>query len=252
MTLQCQPVESEQLRSQRERDKIVLEHLHLVRSVATGVHVSLPVHVDLDDLIQIGILGLLDAATKYDRDKNVSFPSYAKHRIKGAILDGLRQQDWASRDLRTKQRRIAKATSRLTAQLGRAPGESEIAEDLDIEVGTLRKTQLSLQNVSLISMTPASDDNEDRAGRLAGQEDQRPDRISAQSERRAALSQAIDTLPVRYRKIVLMYYVKDMSLKSIGAEIGVNESRISQIHSAALKKMQVALRAQGIQSAVSI
>lgn len=252
MIAQCQPVESEQIRSQQDRDKLVLEYLYLVRSVATGVHVNLPVHIDLDDLVNTGVLGLLDAAAKYDASKNVSFASYAKHRIKGAILDGLRQQDWASRDLRTKQRRIERATSRLTAALGRTPSESEIAQDLEIGIETLRKTQLAVQNVSLISMTPVSTDGEDHANRLAGQEELRPDRISAQSERRTALSQAIDTLPVRYRKVVFMYYVKDMSLKSIGAEIGVNESRISQIHSAALKKMQVVLRSQGIQSAVAI
>ena len=110
------------------RDEIVLEHLSLVKAIAIRVHENLPVHVDLDDLIHAGVLGLFDAATKYDPDKKVVFQSYAKHRIKGAILDSLRQLDWASRDLRKRQKQLEAVTRDLTAQLGRAPTEMEIAE----------------------------------------------------------------------------------------------------------------------------
>src|ERR1700724_1988508 len=111
-----------------KRDRIILEHLPLVKAIAVRVHENLPVHVDLDDLVHAGVLGLFDAATKYDPEKKVVFQSYAKHRIKGAILDSLRQLDWASRDLRKRQKQLEATTRDLTAQLGRAPTEMEIAE----------------------------------------------------------------------------------------------------------------------------
>src|ERR1017187_6093369 len=105
--------------SQEVRDRIVLEHLPLVKAIAIRVHENLPVHVDLDDLIHAGVLGLFDAVTKYDAAKNVAFHSYAKHRIKGAILDSLRQLDWASRDLRKRQRQVESVSHPLSAKLGR-------------------------------------------------------------------------------------------------------------------------------------
>src|SRR3954453_5345703 len=113
--------------SQEVRDQIVLEHLPLVKAIAIRVHESLPVHVDLDDLIHAGVLGLFDSVTKYDAAKNVAFHAYAKHRIKGAILDSLRQMDWASRDLRKRQKRVDAATQDLSSKLGRTPSENEMA-----------------------------------------------------------------------------------------------------------------------------
>ena len=105
--------------SDEVRDRIVLDHLPLVKAIAIRVHENLPVHVDLDDLIHAGVLGLFDAVAKYDASKNVAFQSYAKHRIKGAILDSLRQLDWASRDLRKRQKQMDSVTRDLSARLGR-------------------------------------------------------------------------------------------------------------------------------------
>src|SRR6476620_1179672 len=107
--------------SQEMRDRIVLEHLPLVKAIAIRVHENLPVHVDLDDLIHAGVMGLFDAVTKYDGAKNVAFHSYSKHRIKGAILDSLRQLDWASRDLRRRQKQVDGVTRDLASKLGRVP-----------------------------------------------------------------------------------------------------------------------------------
>src|ERR1700759_4274103 len=114
--------------SQELRDQVVLEHLPLVKAIAIRVHESLPVHVDLDDLIHAGVLGLFDAVAKYDENKNVAFQAYAKHRIKGAILDSLRQLDWASRDLRRRHKQVEAATRELSASLQRTPTEAEVAE----------------------------------------------------------------------------------------------------------------------------
>src|SRR6478672_7398930 len=114
--------------SQEMRDRIVLEHLPLVKAIAIRVHENLPVHVDLDDLIHAGVLGLFDSVAKYDSEKNVAFQAYAKHRIKGAILDSLRQQDWASRDMRKRQKQVEAVSQDLSSKLGRTPNESEMAE----------------------------------------------------------------------------------------------------------------------------
>src|SRR5450432_1301072 len=130
MTAQCAAKCKTVKISRQTRDRIVLEHLPLVKAIAIRVHESLPVHVDLDDLIHAGVMGLFDAVTKYDGTKNVVFHAYAKHRIKGAILDSLRQLDWASRDLRKRQKQLEATTRDLTAQLGRAPTELEIAENI--------------------------------------------------------------------------------------------------------------------------
>src|SRR5271169_6551409 len=116
------------------RDRIVLDHLPLVKAIAIRVHENLPVHVDLDDLVHAGVLGLFDAASKYNADKQVAFSSYAKHRIKGAILDSLRQLDWASRDLRKRQKLVEAITRELSDKLKRAPTEAEIAEKLGIGI----------------------------------------------------------------------------------------------------------------------
>src|SRR3954469_8820563 len=118
--------------SQDVRDQIVLEHLPLVKAIAIRVHESLPVHVDLDDMIHAGVLGLFDAVTKYDADKNVAFQAYAKHRIKGAILDSLRQLDWASRDLRKRQKQVECLTRELSSELGRTPTEGELAQAMGV------------------------------------------------------------------------------------------------------------------------
>src|SRR5277367_6766806 len=116
------------------RDRVVLEHLPLVKAIAVRVHENLPVHVDVDDLVHAGILGLFDAASKFNPDKQVAFSSYAKHRIKGAILDSLRQLDWASRDLRRRHKQVEAVTHDLAAQFERQPTEAEIAQKLGVDV----------------------------------------------------------------------------------------------------------------------
>src|SRR5213083_1415521 len=126
------------------RDRIVLDHLPLVKAIAVRVHENLPVHVDLDDLIHAGILGLFDAASKYNPDKKVIFHSYAKHRIKGAILDSLRQLDWASRDLRKRQKMVEAATQDLSSKLGRTPSENEMADEMGVSIERWRRMLVEL------------------------------------------------------------------------------------------------------------
>ena len=234
--------------SQQSRDQVVLEHLPLVRAIAIRVHENLPVHVDLDDLVHAGVLGLFDAVEKYDASKNVAFQSYAKHRIKGAILDSLRQLDWASRDLRKRQKQVDAVTRELSARLGRNPTESELAREMGLSVERWRRMVMELRTVGLVPSNGHIDHERDRTQEFAATPDFQPDRICQRKQLRATLARAIGTLPERYQKVVFLYYTNEMTMKEIGEILGVNESRISQIHKTALRKMAVALESEGIRS----
>jgi RNA polymerase sigma factor for flagellar operon FliA len=217
------------------RDRVVLEHLPLVKAIAVRVHENLPVHVDLDDLVHAGILGLFDAANKYNPEKQVVFSSYAKHRIKGAILDSLRQLDWASRDMRRRHKQVEAATRDLSSTLQRAPTEATM--------------MLDLRNVGLVSASTRSNDSEDLpAPDFPSKVEHQPDSICAREQLRGVLGDAMKTLPERYQKVVVLYYTNEMTMKEIGGVLGINESRVSQIHKSALEKMMVVLQSNGIQS----
>jgi RNA polymerase sigma factor for flagellar operon FliA len=235
--------------SQEVRDRIVLEHLPLVKAIAIRVHENLPVHVDLDDLIHAGVLGLFDAVTKYDAHKNVAFHSYAKHRIKGAILDSLRQLDWASRDLRRRHRQMEAAARDLSTALQRSPTEQEIADKLGVEVDRWRKMMVDHRNVGLVSASTRPADQEDLpAPEFPGAPDTRPDEMCSREELKGVLGGAMRSLPDRYKKVVVLYYSKEMTMTEIGGVRGINESRVSQIHKSALARMAASLNANGIYS----
>jgi len=234
--------------AQQQRDRLILEHLPLVKAIAVRVHENLPVHVDLDDLIHAGILGLFDAVAKYDPDKKVAFSSYAKHRIKGAILDSLRQLDWASRDMRRRHKQLEAATRDLAAILHRHPTEAEIAARMGVEVERWRHMMADLQHVGLVSVSSRRDGDDLPPPEVPARPDTQPDRMCARSELRQALARAIETLPERYRKVVVLYYSNDLTMKEIGGLLGINESRVSQIHKSALAKMAMALESAGLHS----
>ena len=235
--------------SQQVRDQIVLEHLSLVKVIAIRVHENLPVHVELDDLIHAGVLGLFDAVEKFDAAKNVAFQSYAKHRIKGAILDSLRQLDWASRDMRKRHKQMEAATRNLSLQLGRAPTESEVAQHMGVDVDKWRRMLIELRTVGLISSSARTDDDRDRAQEFAATPELQPDRMCAHRQLQTTLARAMKCLPERYQKVVFLYYTNELTMKEIGEVLGVNESRVSQIHKTALRKMADALQLEGIRSA---
>jgi len=232
------------------RDRVVLEHVPLVKAIAVRVHENLPVHVDLDDLVHAGILGLFDAASKFNPDKQVVFSSYAKHRIKGAILDSLRQLDWASRDMRRRHKQVEAATRDLAAELQRNPTEQEVAQKLGMDAERWRTMMIDLRNVGLISASTRGNEGDDLpAPDFPSKPETHPDSICAREQLRSVLGVAMKTLPERYQKVVLLYYTNEMTMKEIGGILGINESRVSQIHKSALEKMQVALESNGITSA---
>ncbi|HEY2018174.1 MAG TPA: FliA/WhiG family RNA polymerase sigma factor [Bryobacteraceae bacterium] len=248
MRVQSVSIRRRQKISEQVRDQIVLDHLPLVKAIAIRVHENLPVHVDLDDLIHAGVLGLFDAVIKFDATKNVAFHSYAKHRIKGAILDSLRQLDWASRDLRKRQKQVDSMTQNLAVKLGRNPSEHEVAEEMGISMERWHRMMMELRSIGLVSTTVNPDQERDRTQDFAAKSDLQPDRICEKRQLEVTLARAIGTLPERYQKVVFLYYTNDMTMKEIGELLGVNESRISQIHKTALRKMAMALESEGIHS----
>lgn len=235
-----------------KRDRIVLEHLPLVKAIAVRLHESLPVHVELDDLVHAGVLGLFDAATKYNPDKKVAFSSYAKHRIKGSILDSLRQLDWASRDLRRRHKQVEAATRELSAELQRTPTESEVAEKMGIDVRRWRQMMLELRGVGPVSASARGTEHEEQpAPDFPTKPETHPDSMCGREELRSVLQTAMQSLPVRYQKVVVMYYTNEMTMKEIGGMLGINESRVSQIHKSALEKMATVLQSAGIHSSTA-
>jgi RNA polymerase sigma factor for flagellar operon FliA len=237
---------------QERRDRVVMEHLPLVKAIAVRVHESLPVHVELDDLVHAGILGLFDAATKYNPDKKVVFSSYAKHRIKGAILDSLRQLDWASRDLRRRHKQVEQITRDLCASLQRQPTEDELAAKMGVEVSRWRQMALDLRNVGLVSASTRAAEHEDLpAPDFPSKPETQPDSMCAREQLKSKLEVAMSTLPERYKKVVVLYYTNEMTMKEIGGILGINESRVSQIHKSALEKMAVVLQSNGITSSTN-
>lgn len=235
-----------------KRDQIVLEHLPLVKAIAIRVHENLPVHVELDDLVHAGVLGLFDAASKYRSDRKVVFHSYAKHRIKGAILDSLRQLDWASRDLRKRHKQFEIITRELTAKLDRTPSESEVAEAMGVGVQRWRQMAVELRTVGLISGSTRKPDMEGMpVPEYPATDELKPDNMCAREELKKVLAEAVDTLPERYQKVVVLYYKNGMTMKEIGGVLGINESRVSQIHKTALERMQSVLQSAGISSSAA-
>jgi RNA polymerase sigma factor FliA len=235
--------------SQSRRDELVLKYLPLVRAIAIRVYENLPVHVDVDDLVHAGVMGLFDAATKYNPDKQVSFQGYAKHRIKGAILDSLRDADWASRDLRKRHKQLEAITRELTAALERPPTEAEIANKMGMDVVRWRQVAVELRMVGLLSAsTRAQESENDAAPEYPATDQLNPDVLTGQRELRTVLSTAMKTLPERYQTVIGLYYLGGKTMREIGDRLGINESRVSQIHKAALEKMGVSLQSAGIHS----
>ena len=230
------------------RDRIVLDHLPLVKAIAVRVHENLPVHVDLDDLIHAGILGLFDAASKYDPRKG-SFHSYAKHRIKGAILDSLRQLDWASRDLRRRHKQVEAATRELAAQFERQPTEAELADKMGVKVERWRQMVVELRTVGLISASGRGNDRDNAAApEFPAKQEFQPDSICAKEELRDMLLSAMKTLPERYQKVVFaVLHQRTDHERDRRTARDQRKPRVADSQ-AALEKMAVVLQASGIHS----
>jgi RNA polymerase sigma factor FliA len=239
--------------NESERDRLVLQHLPLVRAIAVRVFQNLPVHVDLDDMVHAGIMGLFDAAVKYDDNKQVTFQSYAKHRIKGAILDSLRNQDWASRDLRRRQKLLEQITQEFQGTLERNPTEQEVADRMGMDVERWRVVAADLRMIGLMSASARAPGSENQAvPEFPAKNDLNPDVLAGQRQLQEVLSVAVQALPARYQTVIQMYYSGGSTMREIGDKLGINESRVSQIHKLALEKMNNSLQGAGISSSSSL
>lgn len=229
-----------------ERQRLLMENLPEVRYIARRIHDRLPSHVPFDDLVHAGILGLIDAVDKFDPRKNVQLKSYARFRIRGAILDSLRQMDWSPRNLRRQARQIEEANRELAAEFGRAPTESEIAVRLGMPLEEFQHLLGELRGLDLGSLHNQSEDGtaEEDVTAIATRPEEDPFQITFRGEIRNLLAGAISELDDKERQVLALYYLEELTMKEVGVILDVGESRVSQIHTAALIRLRSRLQGQ--------
>ena len=229
-------------RAQRER--LILHYAPLVTSVAHRVGMRLPSSVEHADLVSAGMFGLIDAIEKYELSRAVKFESYASARIRGAIIDELRSTDWIPRSVRSKARAVDRAYAELEAELRRTPTETEVAARLEMGVGELRTVfaQISTVNVAALDeMLGAERDSVSFGDTLQDHRTPDPAGSFETRETKYLLARAIDQLGEREKIVLVLYYYENMTLAEIGRVLGVTESRISQMHSAAMQRLRTSL-----------
>jgi RNA polymerase sigma factor FliA len=236
------------VQSDAERERVLMEQLPQVRYIARRIHERLPRHVPFEDLVHAGVVGLIDALNKFDQSKHVQFSSYAKFRIRGAILDSLRELDWSPRELRRKGRLVEQTYSQLSGKLGRAPLENELAKELGLELRELQSLLAELDGLELGSLRVESQRDgkeEDLTDYLPGKPEETPFFSCLRSEMKGLLEQAISELPEKERKVLALYYYEELTMKEVGAALGIGESRVSQIHSLAMVRLRARLNFLG-------
>jgi RNA polymerase sigma factor FliA len=230
-----------------ERERMVLEQMPQVRYIARRIHDRLPKHVCLEDLVNAGVVGLMDAIHKYDAGKNVQFKSYAQFRVRGAILDSLRELDWSPRELRRKARTVESIVQSLSGRLGRMPQDAEIAAEMGVSLPEYQTLLGDLRGLEIGSLTvesreEGSEATEDLSASIAIDEEKGPYHQCLQSEMRDMLAAGISQLSEREQQVLSLYYYEELNMKDIGQVLGVVESRVSQIHSAAVVKLRTLMR----------
>jgi RNA polymerase sigma factor for flagellar operon FliA len=231
-----------------ERRRLLVEMLPLVKRMAFKIREHLPSHVEVDDLIGNGVLGLVDAVSKFDTAKRVKLESYARHRVRGGILDGLRSVDPASRDLRRKNKKVQKLYRELEAKLGRPVKDEEIAAALGMSLPQWHSTLNEIQSVGfdfggrVISAGPTTKRPSAEPAMLAG-DDADPFDLCYHREQQQILGRALSHLREREREIITLYYHQELTMKQIAERMNVDESRVSQLHSAALARLKASVNA---------
>ena len=226
-----------QTKSPALKQQLILEYAPMVKIVAGRLLIHIGQHVDYDDLISYGIFGLIDAIDKFDINKGVKFETYASLRIRGAIIDNIRKLDWVPRTLRQKNKEYESVISSLAAGLGREPTEAELAERLNLTVEATRELVRKSTALSLISLDDYLEQNYEK-GIGAGSPDDTPEGHFGKIELHKILTETIEKLTEKEKTVVTLYYFEDLTLKEISGIMGVSESRVSQIHSKAMMRMQ--------------
>jgi RNA polymerase sigma factor for flagellar operon FliA len=227
-----------------EKDEILSRHAPLVTRLAHQLKAKLPPSVEVDDLIQAGMIGLLDAISRYESDHGAQFETYAIQRIRGSMLDELRSSDWLPRSIRQNMRRIEEAMSALQQRTGRPPNEAEIASALKLSLSEYQKLLGESGGHQLIYYEDFHEAGEDDhfLDRHCADKAANPLQSLLDDDFRGALVEAIEALPEREKLLMSLYYEKDLNLKEIGAVMGVSESRVCQLHSQAVARLRARLR----------
>ncbi|MEW6132219.1 MAG: RNA polymerase sigma factor FliA [Pseudomonadota bacterium] len=224
-------------------DELIRQYLPLVKRIAYHMMARLPASVEVDDLIQVGLIGLMDAVDRFDGSQGAQFESYATQRIRGAMLDDLRDADWLPRHIRQKSRAIESAINRLAQRLGRPPSEMEISAEMGISLADYQSMLGDVKGNQLLYYEDFSDEeSSDFLERYLVDDLSDPLSLLEDEGFRRGLVHAIEDLPERERNLMGMYYEQDMNLKEIGAVMGVSESRICQLHSQAVARLRARMK----------
>ena len=238
--------------SPQAREKLIVHYAPLVKYVASRVATGLPANVEQADLVSYGIFGLIDALEKFDRSREIKFETYAITRIRGAIIDELRNLDWVPRSVRARAREIERANMKLEARLQRAPTDEEMAEKLKISVDEFHDALLEIANSSVLALDDlwTFADPEGGGGQVSVLDTiQDPNAIDPETEAHASelkdrLADAIESLPERERLVIALYYYENLTLREIGEVLGVTESRVSQLHTKAVLRLRSRLQGE--------
>ena len=229
------------------REEVIKRYSPMIKYVANRIAMRLPPHIEVDDLISVGVLGLMDAISKYDSSRGAKFKTYAEFRVRGAILDELRSMDWVPRSIRQKASNVDKVVQKLQAKLRRPPEDEEVAKEMDLSLDqfydTLNETK-SIPVFSLEDLGIAKETGEQQSllDCLAGKADADPQTQIRLVELKEIIAKAIDTLPEKERLMVSLYYYEELTMKEIGAVLNITESRVSQIHSKAVYHLRTKLK----------
>jgi len=228
----------------RQRDELVMAHVDLVRSLASRLGRRLPSQVELSELVSVGVVGLIEAANRYQPSLGVPFDAFARRRVQGAMLDALRDLDWAPRSLRRLRRDIDGATATLRHTLKREPTDAEIATSLDMSPAEYERALDQIRTLDLGAVRQLDATGEDGSPllELCLDPDEGPDAQLQRTELKRLLANAIRELPERERQILALYYEEEMTMAEIGEVIGVCESRVSQLRSLALSRLRASLK----------
>jgi len=228
----------------RDKEELILKFAPLIKLIVNRIAIRLPPHVDTEDLVNAGVIGLIDAIEKYDPMRGTSFKTYAEFRIRGAILDELRILDWFPRSIRQKVNRLESTFAELERQLGRAATDEEVAEALNIDLDGFYKILAQASAVSLVSLYDVGrEEGEERSllDCIASGEDDPAAALESQ-EVYEAIGRAIERLPEKEKIVISLYYYDELTMKEIGRVLKLTESRVSQIHTKAILRLRAKLR----------
>lgn len=227
------------LKTSKLREKLILEYAPLVKLVAGRLSMYLGYNVEYEDLVSYGIFGLIDAIDKFDMDKEVKFETYASLRIRGAILDQIRKMDWIPRTIRQRQKQLDNAMKELEQANKRPPSDAELARHLGITEDELLEWQSQVKADNIISLNEYVEQGNDiKADKSKGAAFDTPESVVEKSELKKVLSEALELLTEKEKKVILLYYYEELTLKEISHILEVSESRVSQLHTKALQKMK--------------